>query len=80
MKIALDEKEWEDGFCLSDQLLKEAIADHIFAVLPDLTDADNVVFLDRWEGTWSYLPTLKWVRVTKAGEVQTTSFPPKGKS
>jgi hypothetical protein len=52
----------------------------IIIVLPDLMDTDNVVFLDRWEGSWSYLPTLKWVRISKAGHISKSSFPPKGKS
>ncbi|TVY54423.1 Translation machinery-associated protein 16 [Lachnellula cervina] len=48
--------------------------------LPDLTDADNTVFLERWDGDWSYLSTLKWVRVSSSGLVQTAKFPPKGES
>ncbi|KAH6677433.1 translation machinery-associated protein 16 [Halenospora varia] len=48
--------------------------------LPDLTDADNIVFLERWDGAWSYLSTLKWVRITKSGLVQPAKFPPKGES
>ncbi|TVY43987.1 Translation machinery-associated protein [Lachnellula occidentalis] len=48
--------------------------------LPDLTDADNTVFLERWDGDWSYLSTLKWVRISSSGLVQTAKFPPKGES
>ncbi|CAG8958641.1 hypothetical protein HYFRA_00009958 [Hymenoscyphus fraxineus] len=48
--------------------------------MPDLTDSDNVVFLDRWEGDWSYLSTLKWVRISRGGLIQPTKFPPKGES
>ncbi|RFU26201.1 hypothetical protein B7463_g10133, partial [Scytalidium lignicola] len=49
--------------------------------LPNLTDTDNVTFLDRWEGAWSYLTTLKWVRISKQGVIQPcSSFPPKGQS
>ncbi|RDL31894.1 Uncharacterized protein BP5553_09296 [Venustampulla echinocandica] len=62
-KIAVDEKEYENGF-----------------YLPDLTDADNVVFLQRWDGDWSYLSTLKWVWISKAGIVKPAKFPPKGQS
>ncbi|PSS07034.1 hypothetical protein M430DRAFT_129424 [Amorphotheca resinae ATCC 22711] len=63
IKIAADEKEYENGF-----------------YLPDLTDATNVVFLDRWDGAWSYLSTLKWVRISSGGQIQASRFPPKGKS
>ncbi|TVY35646.1 Translation machinery-associated protein [Lachnellula subtilissima] len=48
--------------------------------LPDLTDADNTVFLERWDGDWSYLSTLKWVRISSSGLVQPAKFPPKGES
>lgn len=49
--------------------------------MPDLTDSDNVIFLDRWEGAWSYLSTLKWVRISSKGEIQASlKFPPKGQS
>lgn len=79
MKIATDEKEWEDGFCQYKCGNTEIIFWHI-AVLPDLTDTDNAVLLERWEGTWSYLPTLKWVRISKDGTIKPSSFPPKGLS
>lgn len=46
--------------------------------MPDLTDENNIVFLNKWEGSWSYLSTLKWVRVSCSGKVQTSRFPPKG--
>ena len=46
--------------------------------LPDLTDAENCIYLDRWEGAWSYLSTLKWVRISSKGVVQQAKFPPKG--
>lgn len=48
--------------------------------MPDLTLTDNAVYLDRWDGSWAYLPTLKWVTIKKNGEVKPASFPPKGKA
>ncbi|POS86805.1 hypothetical protein EPUL_001505 [Erysiphe pulchra] len=48
--------------------------------MPDLTDENNIVFLKKWEGSWSYLSTLKWVRVSSSGKLQTSRFPPKGDS
>ncbi|KAH7369813.1 translation machinery-associated protein 16 [Rhexocercosporidium sp. MPI-PUGE-AT-0058] len=60
IKIATDEKEYENGFYL--------------------TDENNVIFLDRWEGSWSYLSTLKWVRISSSGVIQESKFPPKGES
>lgn len=47
-------------------------------LLPDLTSVENASLLDRWEGSWAYLTTLAWVRVSKSGGVRTSSFPPKG--
>ncbi|KAH9215011.1 translation machinery-associated protein 16 [Leptodontidium sp. 2 PMI_412] len=60
IKIAADEKEYENGFYL--------------------TDENNVIYLDRWEGSWSYLSTLKWVRISSSGVIQESKFPPKGES
>ncbi|CZR64198.1 probable TMA16 Protein putative involved in cytoplasmic ribosome function [Phialocephala subalpina] len=48
--------------------------------LPELTDETNVVLLNRWEGSWSYLATLKWVRMNSNGEAREAKFPPKGQS
>lgn len=76
MKIATDEKEFTNGFCAYLLLTRDYA--NAKTDLPDLTDADNVTFLDRWEGSWSYLSTLKWVRINSSGETQDTSFPPKG--
>ncbi|KAK1766523.1 translation machinery-associated protein 16 [Phialemonium atrogriseum] len=45
--------------------------------LPDLTTVENVPLLDRWEGTWSYLTNVTWVRVNTSGNVQPSSFPPR---
>jgi translation machinery-associated protein 16 len=45
--------------------------------VPDLTDEVNIAELDRWEGSWAYLANLKWVKITKTGDVRTSSFPPK---
>ncbi|AAS50266.1 AAL100Cp [Eremothecium gossypii ATCC 10895] len=35
---------------------------------PDLTDADNVAFLRRWNGTFGALATLKLVRINERAE------------
>lgn len=65
MKIATDVKEYEA---------------HGF-YLPDLTNTENVIMLDRWDGyKWEFLGNLKWVRVSSNGSVQPSSFPPKGQS
>ncbi|KAB8293011.1 hypothetical protein EYC80_007373 [Monilinia laxa] len=64
IKIAADEKEYENGF-----------------YLPDLTNSDNVMAFALWENsTWSYLNTLKWMRLSSNGHIQETKFPPKGSS
>ncbi|KAI0828800.1 translation machinery-associated protein 16 [Hypoxylon sp. FL0890] len=47
-------------------------------LVPVLDTEENVKLLGRWEGSWSYLTTLKWVRVSSAGQVQPSSFPPRG--
>ncbi|KAL2752153.1 hypothetical protein ACRALDRAFT_1078209 [Sodiomyces alcalophilus JCM 7366] len=44
--------------------------------VPDLTSEDNVQMLDNWEGSWSYLTTVSWVRVASDNTVKPASFPP----
>ncbi|KAI6245512.1 Translation machinery-associated protein 16 [Erysiphe necator] len=46
--------------------------------MPDLADENNILLLKKWEGSWSYLATLKWVRISSTGNVQISRFPPKG--
>ncbi|KAH6623509.1 translation machinery-associated protein 16 [Chaetomium tenue] len=46
--------------------------------LPDLTVEANVQLLSRFEGSWSYLTSLSWVKVSAAGNVKPSSFPPQG--
>ncbi|PSR79851.1 translation machinery-associated protein 16 [Coniella lustricola] len=46
--------------------------------IPDLSRQDNVDSLKRWEGSWTSLSTLSWVRVSKAGAVKPSTFPPSG--
>ncbi|CAK7240871.1 MAG: translation machinery-associated protein 16 [Sporothrix thermara] len=45
-------------------------------LVPDLTSQDNVSALERWDGTWLHLNSLKWVRVTDAGASKPATFPP----
>ncbi|PNP83000.1 hypothetical protein FNYG_03322 [Fusarium nygamai] len=47
-------------------------------VMPDLLDNVNVNALHLWEGSWSYLTQLKWVKVNSEGQVRPTSFPSGG--
>ncbi|KAI0886521.1 translation machinery-associated protein 16 [Annulohypoxylon maeteangense] len=47
-------------------------------LIPVLDAEDNAGLLSRWEGSWSYLTTVKWVRISSAGQVQPSSFPPRG--
>jgi translation machinery-associated protein 16 len=80
IKIAADEKEYAIGFCQSTLPHSKENKLTCLPDLPDLTDETNAVLLDRWEGAWSYLSTLKWVRITSSGLVQEAKFPPKGQS
>ncbi|KAF5573412.1 TMA16-like protein [Fusarium pseudoanthophilum] len=47
-------------------------------VMPDLLDNVNVNALHLWEGSWSYLTQLKWVKVNSEGQIRPTSFPSGG--
>ncbi|KAI2627691.1 translation machinery-associated protein 16 [Hypoxylon sp. NC1633] len=47
-------------------------------LLPVLDTEENATLLSRFEGSWSYLTILKWARISSAGNVQSSSFPPRG--
>ena len=49
-----------------------------FIVIPDLLDSHNVNILHLWEGSWSYLTHLKWIKVNSEGQVRSTAFPSGG--
>ncbi|KAM0338533.1 hypothetical protein ACHAPU_011293 [Fusarium lateritium] len=47
-------------------------------VMPDLLDNSNVNALHLWEGSWSYLTALKWIKVNSEGQVRSCVFPTGG--
>lgn len=44
-------------------------------LLPDVLTSENANALLLWEGSWSYLPQLKWVKVNSEGQVRDAAFP-----
>ncbi|OJD14424.1 hypothetical protein AJ78_05225 [Emergomyces pasteurianus Ep9510] len=48
--------------------------------LPDMGDVENVKKLAEWNGEWSSMSTLGFVRIAKDGGRQKSIFPPKGLS
>jgi translation machinery-associated protein 16 len=47
--------------------------------VPDLTDEANVEALKHWNGEWAALSIIKFVRLTRDGEIKpASSFPNKG--
>lgn len=68
-----------------EDLLKMAIVElqkeyqeHGF-YMPDLGDQKNVEMLQRWEdNNWAFLSNLSWVKISTAGIVKPSSFPPQG--
>ncbi|KAJ0426255.1 translation machinery-associated protein 16 [Aspergillus carlsbadensis] len=48
--------------------------------MPDLSQEDVVRTLSRWNENWSGLSSMQFIRLTKDGGKQASSFPPKGLS
>ncbi|KAF3763778.1 hypothetical protein M406DRAFT_262813 [Cryphonectria parasitica EP155] len=44
--------------------------------VPDLSKQENLDLLDRWEGSWAFLASLSWVRISKTGTIKPSAFPP----
>ncbi|MCJ1411709.1 hypothetical protein MMC19_005801 [Ptychographa xylographoides] len=47
---------------------------------PDMMDLPNLEILRNWNGEWTSLNTLKYVRLSRNGTKHDSSFPPKGQS
>ncbi|KKA28981.1 hypothetical protein TD95_000901 [Thielaviopsis punctulata] len=47
-------------------------------LVPDLTLGDNLIMLATWDGNWSHLSHVKWIKLPLEGEPKATTFPPKG--
>ncbi|MCJ1376062.1 hypothetical protein MMC20_007300 [Loxospora ochrophaea] len=48
--------------------------------LPDLGSEDNLKLLKKWDGDWTSLNTLKFVRMARSGISRGSTFPPNGLS
>jgi translation machinery-associated protein 16 len=48
--------------------------------IPDLSSKENMERLKNWNGEWVGLNPIKFVRMSKNGEMRPSSFPPKGNS
>ena len=48
--------------------------------LPDLGDSDVLLALKHWNGQWSSLSAMKFVRLLPDGKKHSSTFPPKGMS
>ena len=48
--------------------------------IPDLQDQANLRTLCEWNGEWTAMNLFKYVRLSRDGTMQTSSFPPKGLS
>ncbi|KAL7810047.1 translation machinery-associated protein 16 [Trichoderma aethiopicum] len=46
-------------------------------LIPDITTAEGVKSLDAWEGSWAYLTSLPWIKVTASGNVRKAELPSK---
>ncbi|KAL2117521.1 hypothetical protein VTJ04DRAFT_7181 [Mycothermus thermophilus] len=66
----------EDLLRMKIEALEKEYRDGFY--LPDLTDETNVQLLSRFEGNWSYLTNVKWVKITSTGGVKPSAFPPQG--
>ncbi len=65
---------------LKQHMLKEDREYRAGFWIPDLEDEDNLNLLRGWNGEWSSLSRLKYIRLARSGVRKESSFPPKGES
>ncbi|KAH6900213.1 hypothetical protein B0T10DRAFT_19042 [Thelonectria olida] len=78
VKISNLETEYKQGFCtchLDHIGIAFRSLSNFILVLPDVLTSENANALLLWEGSWSYLPQLKWVKVNSEGQVRDAAFP-----
>lgn len=80
LKVETLRKEQQNGFCKlhsnHNRQLPRSLLTSPTQVLPDLLKQNNLDLLKRWEGAWSFLASLSFVRINEAGTVKPSSFPP----
>lgn len=80
LKVETLRKEQQNGFCRSQHSLVSIphgiLLTDTAQVLPDLSKQNNIDLLNRWEGAWSFLAAMSYVRITEAGTIKSSSFPP----
>lgn len=47
------------------------------SVVPELTTEESASHFTKWEGSWSFLTGMKWVRLSSDGNAKPSSFPPR---
>lgn len=79
LKIVGLVKEQLNGFCKCDMLLnRQTLSANETTDIPDISKQANIDLLDRWEGAWSFLGSMSYVRISKDGIIKPSSFPPSG--
>lgn len=48
--------------------------------MPDMRDEKNLEQLRSWNGEWTSLGNITFVRLSRDGTIKQSSFPPKGQS
>lgn len=79
LKLKIDGlvKEQQNGFCKFGVTFdRRGLLTNWNTDIPDLTKQDNIDLLDRWEGAWSFLASMSYIRISKDGTVKPSSFPP----
>ncbi|KAL6852694.1 translation machinery-associated protein 16 [Amphichorda felina] len=46
--------------------------------LPNVMSAEKVKLLIEWEGSWTYLTNIPWIKVSSSGQSRPADFPAKG--
>lgn len=80
MKISALEEEYTKGFRKFLFTMVPALGVYLtynVPVIPDITTAENVKLLDAWEGSWAYLTSIPWIKVTTTGNIRKAELPSK---
>ena len=83
-KVAGLREEYKNGFGAPTHLLSWChvcvlkLTHHLLDSHANVTKQETAKTLDQWDGTWTTLTTIPWVKISQAGQARSSEFPSRG--
>ena len=81
MKVDSLQTEYNQGFCkISSYTVQfsSIVSANTTLDVPNVVDLEEVKKLETWDGSWTQLSTIKWIKVFADDQFRNAQFPSKG--